>query len=322
MAWRGTQRESGQAAVESAIVLPVIVVLTLGILQLAMLQQARLMTDYAAFQAARAGVVWSGSNERMSDAAFLALLPTMGNTSRIERLAETYTRARVTDAAFSLLPWSGLNEVNGQSMRGLVRIDTLNPANYSGLSALWNLRGKADWEEIDFDAADTYGEGLPELGARFQKFDDPALPAPDQALLRRLNVLTIRVRYWYELRIPFANWFVFLSWFASNGDVMLHGALDRPNLQERSAVNTDTNVDGLVAFARGVTHERGLPTATLGDMALLWSISRGDVNLGPAPTRWGNGRRFFIPLTATYSLRMQSNFHRKWVVHEAPSWEP
>ena len=45
-----------------------------------MIQHAKLMTEYAAYQAARAGIVWNGNNERMHDAAIIALLPTMGRT--------------------------------------------------------------------------------------------------------------------------------------------------------------------------------------------------------------------------------------------------
>ena len=37
---------------------------------------------------------------------------------------------------------------------------------------------------------------------------------------------------------------------------------------------------------------------------------------------WGlaEGRRYFFPLTATYSLRMQSNFYSKWLMHLNPDW--
>lgn len=316
------ERESGQAAVESALVLPVLILLSLGILQLAMLQQARLMTDYAAFQAARAGIVWNGSSERMTDAAFVSLLPTLGATNTLANLAKTYARAKFTDLAFQKLPWSGPAEINGQPMKGLVRVDTISPANYPELSTVWNLRGKAAWEELDFDAADTYSEGLPELGARFNKFGAPEVVNADQDFLRRVNVLTLRVRYWYELRIPFANWFVFLSWFAANADTVLHGALDRPTTLNENVAGSETNVTALALLAKGISHERGLPTAQKQDLSLLWLMSTGSVKVPNAPTEWGEGKRFFIPLTATYSMRMQSNFHRKWLVHDAPTWSP
>lgn len=315
-------RESGQAAVESALVMPIMVLLALGILQLTMLQQARLMTDYAAYQAVRSGIVWNGNSERMHDAALLSLLPTMGATNNVTNLAKTYARAQLTDLAFQALPWSGPPEVNGQPLKGTVRVDTLNPANYPQLGSIWNLRGKGNWEELDFDAADTYSEGLPELSERFSRFSDPNVPASDQELLRRVGVLTVRVRYWYELRIPFANWFVFVSWFAANAGTVLHGALDRPTIGPGNVTNRSGNVDALVALAPGVSHQKGLPTAERRDMQILWALASGATPLPGAPTNWGGGKRFFVPLTATYSMRMQSNFHRKWLVHESPSWAP
>ena len=42
-------------------------------------------------------------------------------------------------------------------------------------------------------------------------------------------------------------------------------------------------------------------------MLVLWQLAHGEVPL--------IGRRYFLPLTATYSMRMQSNFHRKWIMH-------
>src|SRR5438105_930062 len=100
---RVSRAKRGQAAVESALVMPLMVFFVLGIVQLAMLQQAKLMTEYAAFQAARAGVVWNGNNERMHDAAIVALLPTLGRTDSFSDVAQTWTKAQLYDAALSAL---------------------------------------------------------------------------------------------------------------------------------------------------------------------------------------------------------------------------
>src|SRR3954466_2176325 len=105
----------GQTAVETALVLPLCIFLLLGIVQLALMQQARLMTDYAAGEAARAGVVWSGSAERMRDAATFALLPTLGRCDDWQHLEQTWLRAQ---------------------RESLVRVDTVSP-----------VRG--DWDELE-----------------------------------------------------------------------------------------------------------------------------------------------------------------------------
>ncbi|HEY0840991.1 MAG TPA: TadE/TadG family type IV pilus assembly protein, partial [Vulgatibacter sp.] len=73
---RSFENQRGQVAVETAIVLPLFLACLLGLLQLALLQQARLLTEYAAYQAARAGIVWNGDPGVMKDAAIFALAPT------------------------------------------------------------------------------------------------------------------------------------------------------------------------------------------------------------------------------------------------------
>ena len=171
-----TQGESGQAAVESAIVMPLMVFFCLGIIQLTMLQQAKLMTEYAAYQAARAGIVWNGNNERMHDAAIVALLPTMGHTDTLARLAETWGKHQIYDTALAKLAWGvppGARSINASNLVGFIRVDTINPDLVSPLGNeikdIWKLRDGFNWQELDFDGPDAYPEvpGLEKFIARF-----------------------------------------------------------------------------------------------------------------------------------------------------------
>lgn len=68
-------RDAGQAVVETAIVMPLFVFILLGILQLSLMHQARLMTKYAAFKAARAGSIGNVKMDRMTKAALAVLMP-------------------------------------------------------------------------------------------------------------------------------------------------------------------------------------------------------------------------------------------------------
>jgi hypothetical protein len=68
-------RESGQAAVETAIMMPLFVFMILGLLQLLLMHQARLMTKYAAYKAVRAGALGKAEKPFMVDAARTVLLP-------------------------------------------------------------------------------------------------------------------------------------------------------------------------------------------------------------------------------------------------------
>jgi hypothetical protein len=70
--------ESGQAALESALVLPLYVFLILGILQLSLMHQARLMTKYAAYRAVRAGAIHNADVKLMEREALAVLLPMIG----------------------------------------------------------------------------------------------------------------------------------------------------------------------------------------------------------------------------------------------------
>lgn len=311
--------ESGQAAVEAAIAMPLTVFLVLGILQLAAVQQARLMTEYAAFQAARAGIVWNGNNERMHDAALWALLPTLGRTDGLAELGRAWARSIRDDGALqeTLLP-----AVQGQvpdafraaGLLGQVRVDTLSPVDDPALGRVWNVRGGADWTELDFDGPDSLPES-PALDRHLARFFDLRLGDDEQTRFRRATVLTVRLRYLYELRIPFANWIFFTSWFGANAGRALYGGIDRPRLERGSMIASGGSLESLGKSGRGVQAGHGLAPVAPGEMEILWSLAKGERRLGPE----GPARRYFLPLTATCSLRMQSAFHRKWLMHgEAP----
>ncbi len=72
---RSRQAQSGQASVEAALSLPLMVFLMLGTLQLFLMLQARILSEYAAFRAVRSGSVKHGDCTAMTHAAVLALMP-------------------------------------------------------------------------------------------------------------------------------------------------------------------------------------------------------------------------------------------------------
>jgi hypothetical protein len=67
--------DSGQAAVETAITMPLFVFIILGSLQLGLMNQARLLTKYAAYKAVRTGALRSVDMSAMEQAALSVLLP-------------------------------------------------------------------------------------------------------------------------------------------------------------------------------------------------------------------------------------------------------
>ena len=315
-------RQSGQVAVESALILPLMVFLCLGLIQMTLMQQAKLMTEYAAFCAARTGVVWNGNNERMHDAAIVALLPTMGRTDDLPKLAKTWAFAQLYDEALQLLAWPDKDSivpesVNGSNLFGQVRVDTVNPSWYSPIQSVWKLRSAVNWKEMDFDGPDAYPQ-VPALESKIAKFFNLPLPDNDEEVFRKATVLSVRVRYWYELRVPFANWIIFTAWWAANAGVTLGGAIYKPTLDSRANITSKKGGMNEVAAApvRGLSNQRGYDTLYSIEMTVLWGLATGGIPLVSSVV----GKHYFIPLTATYSMRMQSNFYYKWLMHLNPDW--
>ncbi len=159
--------------VEAALILPAFVFVLLLAVQLTQLQRARILADYAAFAAARAGIVMNGDPGRMHDAAALALLPSVGPTDDLADIARTLARFTAREA---LLPRLGLEPL---------RILVHNPV-------------AADFRR--------FGQ---HLGGLEIDFDDVRPAAADATLL------SLEVRYLYELHVPFANRVIQEIWLAS-----------------------------------------------------------------------------------------------------------
>jgi hypothetical protein len=179
--------EHGQALVEAALVLPSMILLLLGAVQLTQLQQARLLAGYAAFAAARAGAVMNGDPEKMREAAALALLPAFGPTASLAEMGRTLVRFKAEDAALERL---GLRQLD---------LEVRNPVRSDFRALGQHLDGK----EIDFD------DVRPQAAAA--------------------NLLSLRLRYLYELKVPFANRVLQEIWLAAGGKrgegVLLGGLL-------------------------------------------------------------------------------------------------
>jgi hypothetical protein len=204
--------ESGQAMVEAALVLPSMVLLLLGAVQLTQLQQARLLAEHAAFAAARAGIVMNGDPAKMRQAAALAILPAFGATDSVGAIAKTLVRFEAEEAVLAPL---GLQQL---------RIEVHNPIAADFAKYGQHLNGK----ELDFD---------------------DVRPGATEATL-----LSLQLRYLYELKVPLANKVIQAAWMAAQRD--------------------GSALPGLLAAARA--------------------------------------GRYYLPLQAFYTMRMQSNPYLKW----------
>jgi TadE-like protein len=295
--------ESGQALLESAIAVPLLLFLFLCLLQIMMIAHTRVMLDYAAFNAARAGVVHNGNTAVMRNAALLSLLPTFAaakggaSQSKWGRVISTWAKMKawamiaepidsgvasvenyLSDATGGKVSFAGaipdLNVVSVQILNpgpGAFKADALNPTD----------------QEIDFD-----------LAARMEGKADSVMD-DDKASLKRTQ-LTIRVIYLYQLRVPLADRFLFYGYMAT---AYLNAALQTPKYSNWwSTKDAEAKVDrasfataiDLSVFGNGFaayTHEQ-----------LMFQALRQLPSFGSY---------YFMPLQAVHTMPMESNLFRR-----------
>jgi hypothetical protein len=243
--------------VESALVIPVMVFLILGILQLGTLHHARLMTEYAAYRAVRAGIVNGGDCETMKDAAYVAVLPTLGPpaSGEVQGRVDTLVNVAKVHDAYTLGTNAEQNQRYQQVDLERVRVEVLNPRR-SQLGTLFASYGShMQGRELDYDDM-------------------------RNAQVIEANLLTVRITYFYEMRIPFANWQLHAFYM---GREALNG------LAMRGVNFTTQRVNG------------GSLTKHLEDAGASQDDDHQKIRT------LANSNVFAIPVIATYSMRMQSN---------------
>jgi hypothetical protein len=170
--------DSGQAAIESAITLPLFVFLILGIFQLGLMHQARLMTKYAAYKAARAGALHSASMKSMERAALAVLLPMISRDSGAgEYIKPTHASSDFQD-------------------------------KWRWPQVLSNRMAEAELPYVQVTLCGPLRGSFPG-SAREVNFDAPAAVASDDWEQGQRTKLRLQVTFNYRMPIPFANWIIF-----------------------------------------------------------------------------------------------------------------
>jgi len=160
----------GQAALESALTLPLVTFLFLGLLQMLHAMQGRAMAEYAASRAVRVGSTNHASCRRMMDATVLALLPSFSSFARAgsdpaENLAAAFLKHGVQNK------WRYDDE-------------------YSKGGGKLRFVGDIVWLRRDFSKSTAYADEL--------NFDQPGPP----------QTMRVQMIYWFPMKIPFANWVI------------------------------------------------------------------------------------------------------------------
>lgn len=227
---------------ETAITMPLFVFLILGLLQLGLMHQARIMTKYAAFKAVRVGSIHNAKKSAMRRAAAAVLLPMLGR--------------RNTDSFYNATT-SGMKGFSGSWASLKSKVDS------TGTDAPLELIvcGPRKQSSSDFDDPD--GD-LGHQGGSWEGLNN--------------GRLIVQIATHYQLVIPFAN------------GVIWH----------------------IVAGTQKAELMRTVRLAPKNDQFQPYMQSLQSVNHGQRKIEqfrgMANNNKYVMPIRASWSMRMQSNF--------------
>lgn len=226
-----SRADSGQAALETALILPLHLFTLLGAIQMSMAYQARLVTEYAAYKTARAASLYRLDCPHITNAALMALVPTV---------SAHFPPGMVTNAQSRYVALA----------QAVLAAGNRPPNNPPGAGTPLTV--------VDFRVTDFRPE-----------FDEQLDPG------ERPMKVHVRLAYFYEYRVPFANWIISRFW-----------------LQTENGVQLAQGIDPLMA----VHNQRSEPLTPFLDPTLT-GIAQNAIA----------SRYFTVPIVATFSLRMMSD---------------
>lgn len=164
-------RQDGQAGVELLVVLPVLVVMLFGTIQLGLMYQARATLNYATMLAARAGALHNGDHGAMRNALARGLTPLFAHQASAAGYAEALAKANLETAVAS----------------NITDIEVLNPTGAAF---------------ADFGRARLDGEDGRELPNDTLHYRTTAAGSNSQLSVQDANLLHVRVTYCFRLVVP------------------------------------------------------------------------------------------------------------------------
>ncbi|MFC0253907.1 TadE/TadG family type IV pilus assembly protein [Massilia consociata] len=164
-------RAAGQAMTEFLIALPLLILLLFGLVQFALIYQARATLNHAAMLAARAGALHNGDRGEMRQALADGLAPLFASEASAAGYAQAVLKARVETAALA----------------NMAALDVLNPTR----AAI-----------TDFGRARLDGTGGRELPNDTLNYRSTAPGGASRISVQDANLLHLRVTYCFRLIVP------------------------------------------------------------------------------------------------------------------------
>jgi hypothetical protein len=258
----------------------------LCLLQILLLAHAKVMLEYAAFNAARAGVVQNGSRSAMRAAATISMLPVYCQTQSLANIASTRPGGCAYILPFLAAGWAadslettlesflnnalGINTTAALPQLALVEVTVMNPlaSDFSG-------------PEIDFD-----------LPSRTD--------TPDPDALRKTR-LTIDVSAIVPMNIPVGNAIVCYVWLIGHylgGNKLPTSTVDWLNAQDTQHQTLDQILRNNPAPTQGLTGVGGAAAAAIRETLVYTGLSALALSTPP---------HFLFPMETSYSMPMESN---------------
>ena len=292
--------------------MPIMVFVVLGALQVMLIEHGKIMSEYAAYNAARAGIVHNGNWNVMRNAALISALPlyrwptdTIGHflwawanvkvraeiteavdtgTATLERLAEDLLGGHVEISG--VVPDVSLIEV---------QVDSPTQKAYDAWKE-WVIEQEQHAESIDSRGKLLYPPDGKEID-----FDD--VEFYKWAAERYSNIqpgrLGVDVRILYQLKIPIVNKIIFELWLAQ---ITLNARQVRSNLTEwsqlQARLSTGANLDQVLESPAQPLDEFFVESQWKREVEVLRQIGH-DFGI------------YLLPLHGTYAMQMQSNAFEK-----------
>ena len=207
------RRTAGQAMTEFLIVLPVMLLLVLGILQFALIYQAKITLNYAAFETARAGSLNNGSRDAMN-LAFASSMAPLYTTS--------YYKLKSDDTCENKFEPLDTNKLGGRKIMdtNLSAVTNKNLNNFDPdnvICARRKVQQQIAAGEVNITVVNPSPASFSDYGIKI----DGKVTIPNDNLMYRnaqlsnssssqqtiqdANLLKVHIGYCYELLVPFVN---------------------------------------------------------------------------------------------------------------------
>lgn len=167
---RGTRGPAGQASTEFLIALPLLILLLFGIIQFAMIYQARATLNHATMLAARAGALHNGNRNEMRAALARGLAPLFAAAPSDAGYLKAWEKARLQE-----------------TLPTLATLAVLNPTRAAF---------------TDFARPRLDGKGGRELPNDTLNYRNSAPGGASQISVQDANLLHLRVTYCFRLIVP------------------------------------------------------------------------------------------------------------------------